>query len=123
MQRRYAVALFIDHDGNNPVQDYMFDAKNITDLNVLINVIERLSYVGQDLLDTNMAKRIEGPICELRKDRHRIMYAKFGRRFVLFSGFLKKTRKTPRKEIQLAQERYEEFTDTGNCKEVTFPSQ
>jgi hypothetical protein len=91
MRRKYSVAFFVDHQENIPVFEYLFDQKNEKDLNVLINVIQRLAFVGQDLLDTNMAKPIEGPLFELRKDRHRIFYAKFGPRFVLLSAFLKNT--------------------------------
>ena len=122
MKRRYSVVLFVDHQGNNPILEYLLDQKNEKDLSVLINVIQRLAYVGQDLLDTNMAKPIEGPLFELRKDRHRIFYAKFGPRFVLFSAFLKNTQKTPPREIQIAMNYYQEYTETGNCQEFNFPS-
>ncbi len=122
MRRKYSVALFIDHQGNIPVIEYLFDQKNEKDLSVLINVIQRLAFVGQDLLDTNMAKPIEGPLFELRKDRHRIFYAKFGPRFVLLSAFLKNTQKTPQREIQIAMDYYQEYTETGICQEFIFPS-
>jgi phage-related protein len=122
MRRKYSVAFFVDHQENIPVFEYLFDQKNEKDLNVLINVIQRLAFVGQDLLDTNMAKPIEGPLFELRKDRHRIFYAKFGPRFVLLSAFLKNTQKTPQREIQIAMDYYQEYTETGNCQEFNFPS-
>lgn len=122
MRRKYSVAFFVDHQENIPVFEYLFDQKNEKDLNVLINVIQRLAFVGQDLLDTNMAKPIEGPLFELRKDRHRIFYAKFGPRFVLLSAFLKNTQKTPQREIQIAMDFYQEYTETGNCQEFKFPS-
>ena len=122
MQRRYSVAFFIDHQGNNPVSEYLFDQKNEKDLIILIQVIQRLAYVGQDLLDTNMAKPIEGPLFELRKDRHRIFYARFSSRFVLLSAFFKGTQKTPPAEIQIAMDYHQEYTETGNCQELNFPS-
>ncbi len=122
MRRKYSVALFIDHQGNIPVNEYLFDQKNEKDLNILIHVIQRLAFVGQDLLDTNMAKPIEGPLFELRKDRHRIFYTKFGQRFVLLSAFPKNTPKTPQREIQIAMDYYQEYTETGNCQEFNFPS-
>lgn len=122
MRRRYSVAFFIDHQGNIPVFKYLFDSKNEKDLSILINVIQRLAFVGQDLLDTKMAKPIEGPLFELRKNRHRIFYAKFGPRFVLLSAFFKNTQKTPQGEIQIAMDNYQEYTETGNCQEFNFPS-
>ena len=122
MRRKYSVALFIDHQGNIPVIEYLFDQKNEKDLSVLIHVIQRLAFVGQDLLDTKMAKPIEGSLFELRKDRHRIFYTKFGQRFVLLSAFLKNTQKTPQREIQIAMDYYQEYTETGNCQEFNLPS-
>lgn len=122
MQRRYSVAFFIDRQGTIPVSEYLFDQKNEKDLIILINVIQRLAYVGQDLLDTKMAKPIEGPLFELRKNRHRIFYARFGPRFVLLSAFLKNTQKTPQGEIQIAMDNYQEYTETGNSQEFNFPS-
>ena len=122
MQRRYSVASFTDNQGTTPVSEYLFDQNNEKDLVILINVIQRLAFVGQDLLDTKMAKHIEGPLFELRKDRHRIFYAKFGPRFVLLSAFFKNTQKTPRSEINITMDNYQEYTETGNCQEFNFPS-
>lgn len=121
MRQRYIVGFFVNQKGEKPVEDYLADGKNITDFIVLINVIQRLAYVGQQILDTNMAKHIEGPIYELRKDRHRIFYAEDGDRFVLLSAFQKKTQKTPEKEIDTAFMYYDEYLDTHSFFELSFP--
>ena len=68
-----------------------------------------------------MAKRIKGPIYELRKDRHRIMFAKDGRRFILLSAFLKRSQKTPPKEIQIAEKRIREYQTNQNFFELILP--
>ena len=119
MQQRYQIGFFVDRQGNRPVEIYLFD--HFSEWSVLFNVIARLAYVGQDLIDTDMAKRIKHPIYELRKDRHRIMYAPDGNRFVLLSAFYKRTGKTPTEEIELALARYEEYQQTGNFFEFLIP--
>lgn len=120
MRQKYSIGLFVSRDGIIPVQEYMFDEKNLTDLSVLINVIQRLAYIGQAILDTDMAKHIDGPIFELRKDRHRILYCQDGQRFVLLSAFLKRTQKTPQSEIDTAYKHYEDYTQTKGCLELTL---
>lgn len=69
-----------------------------------------------------MAKHIDGPIFELRKDRHRILYCQDGPRFVLLSAFLKRTQKTPLVEIEQAHKLYKEYLLTKGYFELRFPS-
>jgi len=62
-----------------------------------------------------LVKHLEGKIWELREESdtniYRILYAFYpGRRIVLLHGFMKKTQKTPRKEIEIAEQRLAEFT-------------
>ena len=123
MQRRWQIACFKDSKGKVPVVDYMFDDTNATDLEVMIAVIQRLSRVGQALIDTDMAKHIVGPIFELRKDRHRIFYAEDTAkgRFVLLSAFLKETQKTPAEKIEQAKNNWQEYLKTGNCDVFAVP--
>ena len=121
MQKRWKIAFYEDEDGNYPVQDYLFDGKNETDFIVIFNVIQRLSRTGQYLLDTNMAKRLGGDLYELRKNRHRIIYAQDGDRFILLSAFLKKTQKTPPKELIRAKKYLEKYRKTGKCLEFNIP--
>lgn len=112
----YQIAFFIGQDDSNPVFDYIYDDKNDTDLILIISVIQRLARVGQELLDTDMAKPLGGPIFELRKNRHRITYAQDKERFILLSAFLKKTKKTPPQERALALKHYEEYRRFGKCQ-------
>lgn len=56
---------------------------------------------------------LRGAIWELRiraREYHRVLYfAASGRRFVLLHAFSKKTKKTPEREIQIAEERWADF--------------
>lgn len=122
MRYKYSIGFFVDEDGNKPVEAYLLDEKNIKDLTVIINVIQRLAIVGLDLLDTNMAKRITSTVFELRKQRHRIMYTQDKKRFVLLSAFYKRTQKTPEKEIYKAERYYDEYQVTKGFYELDLPT-
>ena len=123
MRSRWQIACFMDDTGCEPVVEYMFDEKNEKDLSVMIAVIQRLSRVGLELVDTKMAKHIHGSIYELIKDRHRIMFAedKSKERFVLLSAFLKETQKTPPEEIEKAHHNWDDYLLTENCEVFKIP--
>lgn len=68
-----------------------------------------------------LARHIDGKIWELREESdtniYRILYfAAVGRRFVLLHAFQKKTQKTPRREIEIAQERLARFQDADRFR-------
>jgi len=65
-------------------------------------------------LDEPYGRHIQGKIRELRVDfsfsRHRILYFSFvDKNIVLLHAFLKKTAKTPEREIEIAISRYNDF--------------
>src|SRR5512145_1708413 len=76
LHKRWQIACFRDASGRQPVIDYISTLTSLDDLELICHVVQCLSQVGLGLVDTKMAKHIEGPIFELRKDRHRIMFAR-----------------------------------------------
>jgi phage-related protein len=122
-RRRWQIACFRDAAGHLPVADYISALTNLDDLELIFHVVQRLSRVGLDLLDTKMVKHIDGPLLELRKDRHRIMFARDAQRsrFVLLSPFYKYTEKTPLEEIEKAQIYWSDYLRTGRCKIYAVP--
>ncbi len=61
-----------------------------------------------------LVRHLEGDLWELREESqtniYRIVYFFFtGRRIVFLHGFQKKTQRTPRRELELAQQRHREF--------------
>ena len=122
LRYRYGIGFFANRDGSKPVEEYMVADANLTDLNVLINVIQRLALIGLDILDTKMAKHIQAPIYELRKDHHRILFAPDGERFVLLCAFTKKGDKTPPQETERAQKNFKVYQETGGWFELKLPS-
>ena len=109
MSPKYHVEFYRDADGSNPVQEYILEGNDKKKIALLIAVIERLENLGPELQGTNMDKLIKGPIRELRKDRHRILYGRDGNTYVLLTAFPKSTQKTPPEQIELSQKRFGEY--------------
>ena len=116
--KRWQIACFRDASGRQPVIEYISALTNLDDMELIFHVVQCLSRVGLGLVDTKMAKHIEGPIFELRKDRHRIMFARDmdRRRFVLLSTFYKRSYETPLEEIEKAQAYWNDYLRTGSCE-------
>ncbi len=116
--KRWQIACFQNAAGRQPVIDYISALTSLDDMELIFHVVQCLSRVGLDLVDTKMAKHIEGPIFELRKDRHRIMFARDTERlrFVLLSTFYKDSYKTPLEEIEKAQLYWRDYLETGRCE-------
>jgi phage-related protein len=111
--QKWEIIFFQEEDGSEPVKEYILMAgRDAKVLAMLLNVLQSLQTLGPELQGTKMDKHIEGPIRELRKDRHRILYGRVGNTFVLLTAFLKDTQKTPLKQIELAKERYEFYLKT-----------
>lgn len=107
MPSEWIIEFYADDDGHKPVYEYIQEKDDKTTA-LLLQLVKRLRNLGPDIQGTNMDKLIEGPIRELRKDRHRILYGRHGNRFILLTAFLKETQKTPRTQVELAKKRYSE---------------
>ena len=112
MPSKWKVEFYEDDKGINPVQEYIVEGNDEKRVALLINVIQRLEELGPELQGTNMDKLITGSIRELRKDRHRILYGRHGNTYILLTAFLKKTKKTPQEQLELAKQRFEENLKT-----------
>lgn len=99
-------------NGREPVADFIDSLPAAAQAKIL-----RLTTLLADygaLLKEPYTKQIKGKIRELRiKDSQgalRILYFTYtGRRFILLHGFIKKTDKTPEKEIIAAEKRLKDF--------------
>lgn len=101
----YKVRFFEDSKGKSPVLEYIdnLSDKERAKVSKYINFLK----VSGGVLDEPYSKHIKGKIRELRvdfgKNRHRIFYFTFiGRNIIFLHAFLKKTAKTPPKEIEKA---------------------
>ena len=106
----YKVKFYRNSTNNeSPVEDYIkgLDKK---DRNKVSKYIEFLQ-LNEGILDEPYSRHIKDKIRELRVDfsnkRHRIFYFTFvGKNIILLHAFLKKTPKTPAREIQNAEKSY-----------------
>lgn len=63
-------------------------------------------------------KHLEEEIWELRPLRERILFACYGKnQFILLNHFVKKTQKTPKKEIEKAKKLLKEYKERGDDNE------
>jgi len=108
----WTVEYYRDSKGNEPVADFIDALPNETQAKVF-RIIDLLGEYGA-LLKEPYTRQVRGKIRELRlKDRQgaiRILYFTYtGRRFILLHGFIKKTEKTPLREIEIAEKRMSDF--------------
>jgi phage-related protein len=84
-----------------------------TDRGLALWYIDQLSILGLEARPP-LVKHLEGKLYELRwkasSRQHRIAYFSYtGRKFVLLHGFIKKTQKTEKKDLNLARERMKDY--------------
>ena len=105
----YEIYFYEDKNGNSPVFDYIQSLTKKSDKNSRINhnkindYIEVLSEHGKAAGEPYI-KHIDGDIWEIRPLRGRIFFASWTEKgFILLHHFVKKTRKTPQREIDQAK--------------------
>lgn len=106
----YRALFYVDpRTGAIPVKRYIESLEGKVAAKVLKYIAFLREHKGH--LDEPYSRHIEGSIRELRvdfaRDRHRIFYFTFvGKTIILLHAFLKKTPKTPLREIRTALEHY-----------------
>ena len=112
-ESEYKIKFYEDaKTGRSVVLEYIANLSDKEEIKVLkyINYLK----VNKGVLDEPYSKHIKGKIRELRVDfsnnRHRIFYFTFvDKKIIFLHAFLKKTQKTPQKEIQKAENNYYNF--------------
>lgn len=113
----YQINFYRDQQGNEPVREYiesLYNSKSNTDKKRATKIndyLQVLSAEGKGAGEPYI-KHIEGELWELRPSRDRIFFVAYMEdSFVLLHHFLKKTRKTPKREIEKA------FREIADLKE------
>ena len=111
----HEIYFYKDKKGNQPVLDYIRylakrkDKDSRIKANKINDYIEMLARYGTQAGEPYM-KHLEGDIWELRPLRDRILFAAWlNGGFVLLHHFMKKTQKTPPREIQKAKQELNEL--------------
>ncbi|MFQ6678278.1 MAG: type II toxin-antitoxin system RelE/ParE family toxin [Fidelibacterota bacterium] len=106
----WTIEYYEDHRGKKPVEEFI-DSLPVNKQANVFRVFDLVKEYGIQLGVPYM-EHIDGKIWELRPGSERILYFVFtGRKFVLLSGFTKKTRKTPKKEIKIAKKRQKDYEE------------
>jgi phage-related protein len=115
----YKIAFYRDRDGKEPVYEYLKELSQKTDkdsrikLNKIQDYIQVLSKYGTRAGKPYL-KHLDGDIWELRPLRDRVLFAAWANDgFVLLHHFMKKTQKTPKREIDKAKRELADFTERG----------
>lgn len=105
----YKIYFYKDKNGNEPVAEYIMELSNKKDkanrikLNKIRDYIKVLSDYGIQAGEPYL-KHLDGDIWELRPLRDRILFVGWKNgSFVLLHQFMKKTQKTPKREIEKAK--------------------
>ena len=119
----YRVEFYKDKDGNEPVKEYISSLASRNDkdsrinLNKIRDYIKTLSEYGTRAGEPYV-KHIDGEIWELRPLRNRILFFGYdGDRIILLSHFIKKTQKTPQREIDKAKRLMKDHKERSNGDE------
>jgi phage-related protein len=111
-EQQWQIVYYTDEQGNSPVEEFLrsLDAKTRARF---IWSLEQLQVQNVRAREP-LVKHLDGKIWELRRGStgniYRLLYFFFtGRNIVLVHGFQKKTQKTPRREIETAQKRMDDF--------------
>ncbi|MBM6760865.1 type II toxin-antitoxin system RelE/ParE family toxin [Megamonas hypermegale] len=116
---KYNVHFYRNEQGEEPVRDYLNELVKKKDkdsrikLNKIRDYVKILRIYGTRAGEPYV-KHIEGDIWELRPLRDRIFFvAWINDSFVLLHQFMKKTQKTPKREIKQAQKEYADLQKRG----------
>ncbi len=110
----WGVVFYTDDQGHSPVEEFLgsLDLKTQARFDWSIEQLRVRNVAAQEPL----VRHVGGKLWELRRESgtniYRLLYFFFtGRRIVFVHGFQKKTQKTPRSEIELAEKRMEHFVE------------
>lgn len=118
----YKIYFYRDKDGNEPVADYIAKLASKKDkdsrikANKIRDYVKALSMYGTSVGEPYV-KHLEGEIWEIweiRPIRDRILFAAWvNGSFVLLHCFMKKTQKTPAREIEKAKRELADLIERG----------
>jgi phage-related protein len=119
----HTVKVYRTRSGEAPISDYIRELGNRTDkdsrikLNKIYEYIEVLKVYGKQAGEPYL-KHLEGEIWELRPIRDRILFATWEEGcFILLHLFIKKTQKTPKKEIEQAKRNLLDYRERSKLKD------
>lgn len=122
MDKKYEIIFWQDINGFSETQDYIYELKEKSikskdariKLNKIVEYIDILERYGTQVGEPYV-KHLKGELYELRPLRDRfIFFYKKENKYIILNHFVKKTQKTPRKEIEKAYRLIDNFTERDN---------
>src|ERR1700693_4438872 len=106
---KWTTEFYVEDDGTSPIEQFLdsLDVKTRTRFRWSLEQLRVRNVQAREPL----VRHLEDDLWELREESrtniYRIVYFFFtGRRIIFLHGFQKKTPRTPRQEVELAQQRY-----------------
>jgi phage-related protein len=119
----YEVIFYRDRNGKEPTLEYIQglsgkkDKGSRINANKIYDCIDFLSQVGTAAGEPYI-KHLDGEIWELRPIRNRLLFAAWdGKSFIILHHFIKKTQKTPRREIDQAKRNLADYLERNKNNE------
>jgi len=113
----YNVLFYNNKNGESEIEEYLMKLKKNKSKDSRIKFNKIIAYIDMLLkygigIGEPYIKYLENEIWELRPLKDRILFAyKNNNKFILLSIFVKKTKKTPRKEIERAKRYLKDYND------------
>ena len=113
----HKIIIYADRKGNSPLMNYMdeLEASKSKDSRIKLTKIReyvKALAVNGTYLSEKYVKHLDGDIWELRPINDRILFAGWvDGAFVLLHSFVKKSQKTPRREIEQAKRELADFKE------------
>jgi phage-related protein len=108
MKTAWEVVLYSSKDGRDSVINEI-DAFGENDSIKVLKTIGLLKTYGHTFLE-NHIKHLDKKIWEIKIDHYRVLYFLHeDQHYILVRAFMKKTQKTPHREIALAERRYTDY--------------
>lgn len=111
----YNIVFYKDEKGKSEIEEYLIELQNKKDKNSRVKINKIIAYINMlEKYGTSIGepyiKYLENDIWELRPLRDRILFAYCNNnKFILLSIFMKKTQKTPQREIEKAKRNLKDF--------------
>ena len=113
----HQIIFYVDRQGKSSLLDYIAELENSKSKDSRIKLTKIREYVkalseNGSYLPEKYAKRLDGEIWELRPIDDRILFAGWvDGAFVLLHSFVKKSQKTPKREIEQAKRELADFKE------------
>ena len=117
----YEIEFYKDSSGYSEIAEFIKELRRKSvvskesriNFNKIVAYFDVLAEMGTRVGEP-FTKHLEGEIWELRPLRHRFLYAYFdNNKFVVLHHFVKKTKKTPKKEIEHAKKKLKLYRERG----------